>query len=99
MYDSVIIGAGPAGLTAAIYLLRAGKSTLILEKDAFGGQMATSPKIENYPGSESVRGDELADKMVSSVLSLGAGVEVEEALWIEKSGEGIVASAFRGSRN
>ena len=96
MYDSVIIGAGPAGLTAAIYLLRAGKSTLILERDAFGGQMATSPKIENYPGSESVRGDELADKMVSSVLSLGADIEVEEALLIEKSGDGFCVKTVKG---
>lgn len=97
MYDSVIIGAGPAGLTAAIYLLRAGKSVLVLERDAFGGQMALSPKIENYPGCGAVKGAELADRMVSNVLSLGADVEVEEALSIEKSEAGFVVKTSKNS--
>ncbi len=76
MYDIIIIGAGPAGLTAAIYARRAERSVLIIEKEAFGGQMAFSPRIENYPGFEAVSGSELADRMVSQALALGAEVEL-----------------------
>ena len=79
MYDIIIIGAGPAGLTAAIYARRANKSVLLLEKGAFGGQITFSPKIENYPGFESLSGNELADKMVEQALGLGADVEIETA--------------------
>ena len=77
MYDIIVVGAGPAGLTAAIYARRAGKSVLILERDSFGGQIVFSPKVENYPGFESVSGAELADKLVSQALFQGADVEVE----------------------
>ena len=77
MYDIVIVGGGPAGLCAAVYARRANKSVLILEKNAFGGQITFSPKVENYPGFESVSGSELADKLVSQVLTQGADVEVE----------------------
>lgn len=87
MYDIIIIGAGPAGLTAAIYARRAEKSVLIIEKEAFGGQMAYSPKIENYPGFESVSGAELADKMTSQALALGAEVELAEVTSVTE-GEG-----------
>ena len=77
MYDIVIIGSGPAGLTAAIYALRAGKSVLVLEKAAFGGQVTYSPKIENYPAMGQISGNELADKMVDQALSMGADVSLE----------------------
>ena len=83
MYDIIIIGAGPAGLTAAIYARRANKSVLLLEKSVFGGQITFSPKIENYPGFESLSGNELADKMVEQTLGLGADVEIETAIKIE----------------
>ena len=83
MHDVIIVGGGPAGLTAALYALRAGKKVLIIEKNGFGGQMTFSPKIENYPGFESVSGSELADKMVDQVLSQGADVTVEEVVRIE----------------
>ena len=87
MYDILIIGAGPAGLAAAIYARRAGKSTLIIEKETFGGQMNLSPKIENYPGFEEISGMELADKMVEQAISLGAEVELDTVLSIEDKGE------------
>ncbi len=87
MYDIIIVGAGPAGLTAAIYARRAEKSVLIIEKEAFGGQMAFSPCIENYPGFESVSGAELADKMVSQALALGAEIELAEVTALTE-GEG-----------
>lgn len=78
MHDIIIVGAGPAGLTAAIYALRANKTVLILEKSSFGGQMTFSPKIENYPGFLSVSGTELADSLVEQALAQGAEVELEE---------------------
>ncbi len=87
MVDIIIIGAGPAGLTAAIYARRANKSVLILEKSAFGGQIAFSPKVENYPAFESISGSELADKMVDQVLSQGADVEIETVTGVCDKGD------------
>ncbi len=87
MYDLIVIGAGPAGLTAALYARRAEKSVLILEKGAFGGQITFSPKVENYPAFESVSGTELADKMVEQVLAQGADVEVETVTGITDNGD------------
>ena len=78
MKDIIIIGAGPAGLTAAIYAVRAGKSVTVIEKSTFGGQMTFSPKIENYPGFAEISGNELADKMVEQALGLGAEIECAE---------------------
>ena len=87
MYDMIIVGAGPAGLTAAVYARRANKSVLLLDKAAFGGQITYSPKIENYPGFESISGSELADKMVEQALNQGADVEVENVIGIRDNGE------------
>ena len=77
MYDIIIIGAGPAGLTAALYALRAEKSVLVIEKGVFGGQITFSPKIENYPGFAALSGNELADKMMEQVIAHGAEFEME----------------------
>jgi len=87
MYDIVIVGAGPAGLTAAIYARRAGKSVLLLDKGAFGGQITFSPKVENYPGFESVSGSELADHFVEQALYQGADVEVEKVTEVKDLGD------------
>ena len=87
MYDIIIIGGGPAGLTAAVYARRAGKSALVLEKASFGGQITYSPKIENFPSALSISGTELADKMMEQALSQGADIELEEALGVEKNGD------------
>ena len=87
MYDIVIIGSGPAGLTAAIYALRAGKSVLVLEKSAFGGQVTYSPKIENYPAMGQISGNELADKMVDQALTMGADVGLETVTGIRDNGD------------
>jgi len=87
-YDIIIVGSGPAGLTAAIYALRAGKSVLVLEKSAFGGQVTFSPKIENYPGAGTLSGNELADKMLDQVLGMGADVNLEEVTGIKVSDDG-----------
>lgn len=77
MYDIIIVGAGPAGLTAAIYARRAGKTVLVLEKDTFGGQVTFSPKLENYPGFQEISGNELAQRMLEQVLSLGADIDMD----------------------
>lgn len=86
MYDMIIVGAGPAGLTAAIYARRADKSVLVLDKGLFGGQMTFSPKIENYPGFEQISGNELAEKLVSQAIALGAEIDMAEVTAIEKEG-------------
>lgn len=78
VYDIIIIGGGPAGLTAALYARRANKSVLILEKGAFGGQITYSPKVENIPGFLSLSGNEFADHLVEQVLEQGTEVEVCE---------------------
>ena len=77
MYDIIIVGAGPAGLTAAIYARRAGKTVLVLEKDTFGGQVTFSPKLENYPGFQEISGNELAQRMLEQALSLGADIDMD----------------------
>ena len=85
MYDAIIIGCGPAGLTAGIYLARAGKKVLILEKETIGGQMSSSPLIENYPGYEKISGSELALNMYNQAINLGVDIEIEEVLEITKN--------------
>ena len=82
-FDVVIVGGGPAGLTAAIYARRAGKSVLLLEKEGFGGQIASAPKVENFPGLPAVSGAELAERMFSQAEALGARLELEEVLEIQ----------------
>ncbi len=83
MYDIIIIGAGPAGLTAAIYARRAEKSVLVIEKDTFGGQITHSPRVENYPGFLEVSGNELADRLIEQTISQGGMIELDEVLGIE----------------
>lgn len=82
MYDTIIIGGGPAGMTAALYSLRANKKILILEKDSFGGQITYSPLVENYPGTLRMSGDEFADRMLDQITALGAEFELETAVSI-----------------
>lgn len=87
MFDTIIIGCGPSGMTAALYLLRANKSVLLLEKEGIGGQIAESPRLENYPSIPSISGSEFADKLFSQIQDLGAEFEFAEALEIQKEGD------------
>lgn len=87
MYDIVVIGAGPAGLTAALYARRANKSVMVLEKGAFGGQITYSPKVENIPGFASLTGNEFAEKLVDQVLGQGAEVDICEVKEIKDNSE------------
>lgn len=82
-YDIIIIGCGPAGMTSAIYALRSGKSVLILEKESIGGQIASSPLVENYPGYSSISGAELSNNLYEQVLNLGGQIELEEVVEIK----------------
>ena len=85
MYDIIIVGGGPAGLTAAIYALRAGKTVLVVEKNSFGGQIAFSPKVENIPGTKVISGAEFADQLTDQAMALGAEMELEKVVRIEKN--------------
>ncbi len=77
MYDVIIVGGGPAGMTAALYVQRNGKQALVIEKNGFGGQITHSPKVENYPATLSMSGNEFADKMLEQILAQGAEIEFE----------------------
>lgn len=83
MFDVIIIGAGTAGMTAALYLLRAKKKVLILESESFGGQIASSPLVENYPGIAKISGLELANALFNQVEALGATIELEKVTEIQ----------------
>lgn len=98
MHDILIIGGGPAGLTAATYACRAGKSVLVIEKNAFGGQITWSPKVENFPGFVSVSGTELGDKLLEQAMAQGAEVELEEAKEIRREGDGFTVLCDSGMR-
>ena len=88
MYDIIIVGGGPAGLTAAVYALRAGKTVLVIEKNSFGGQIAFSPKVENIPGTIAISGAEFAEALTDQAMNLGAEVELEHVVKVEKAAEG-----------
>lgn len=82
MYDVIVIGCGPAGMTSAIYLARANKKVLIIEKETIGGQIASSPLVENYPGYMSISGSELSNNMFDQVLNLGVSFELDNVVKI-----------------
>ena len=84
MYDIIIIGAGPAGLTAALYALRANKKVLILEARSYGGQIVNAYKIENYPGIPEISGFDYATTLYNQVKALGADFKFETALRIDE---------------
>lgn len=85
MYDIIIIGAGPAGLTAAIYALRANKKVLIFEAKAYGGQIANANLIENYPGIAKISGYDFATNLYNQVKDLGAEFKIETVVRIDEN--------------
>ena len=97
MYDILIVGGGPGGLTAAIYALRAGKSVLVIEKNSFGGQIAFSPKVENIPGTIEISGAAFAEQLTDQAMNLGADVELENVVKAEKV-DGIFSSVSLTTR-
>ena len=84
MYDVIVVGGGPAGMTAALYAVRNGKSALVIEKAGFGGQITHSPKVENIPGFTQLSGNEFADQMLEQILHQGAEIEIETVIEVKK---------------
>ena len=85
MTDIIIVGGGPAGMTAALYAQRNGKTALVLEKHGFGGQITYSPKVENWPGTARMSGNEYADAFLEQILDQGAEVDLTEVVRVEKA--------------
>lgn len=94
MYDIVIVGGGPAGLTAALYALRAEKSVLVIEKNAFGGQIALSHKVENYPAIMSISGMEYADALLAQVTEKGGEIDFGDVTEMEVFDDKVVLDSF-----
>ena len=92
MVDIIIVGGGPSGMSAALYALRSNKSVLILEKENFGGQIANSPRVENYPSIKEISGLDLSDKMFEQITDLGAQFELEDVLKIQKKADKFVVT-------
>ena len=85
MFDIIIVGAGTAGLSAAIYSKRAGRNVLVLEGRAYGGQIINSPEVENYPGIKKISGYEFATNLYEQAAALGADIRYEQVLAIESA--------------
>ena len=97
MYDIIIIGAGPAGLTAALYARRAEKCVLLIEKSTFGGQITHSPRVENYPTQMALSGSELAEKLFEQVIAHGADIELDEVKSVTKCDTGYAVNTENSS--
>lgn len=97
MHDIIIIGAGMAGMTAALYAQRNEKSVLILESDTIGGQIANSPKVENYPTIPSISGSDLANQVFDQVMERGADFELERVESVEKKDNVFVVKTDYGT--
>lgn len=89
MYDIIVIGAGAAGMTSALYALRNSKKVLVLESESLGGQIANSPRLENYPSIKAISGEEFADNLYNQITDLGADLEIEKVVKIEKGDDKI----------
>jgi len=85
MYDLIVIGAGAAGMTSALYALRNGKTVLVLEGESLGGQIAMSPRLENYPSIKEISGEKFADNLYEQITALGAEVEIDRVVGVEKA--------------
>lgn len=84
MYDIIIVGAGPSGLTAALYALRSNKKILVLDAKGYGGQIVNSSRVENYPGMPNVTGFEFATNLYNQVKELGLELKIETVLHISE---------------
>lgn len=87
MTDIAIIGGGPAGLTAAIYAARAGKTVTVFERESMGGQITHAHKVSNYPGFTEISGTELGDKFCAQAMDMGAEIEFTNVESVEKEGD------------
>lgn len=87
MHDIIVVGAGTAGMTAALYALRNGKSVLLLEGECVGGQIANSPRVENFPSVKAISGSDFSDRLCEQIKALGAELSMERAESIEKTAD------------
>ena len=97
IYDIIIIGGGPAGMTAALYARRNGRSVLVIEKNGFGGQITHAPRVENYPGIPVMSGNEYADTLMSQILDHGAEIEFENALSVTRKDKDFLVNTEEGT--
>ncbi len=96
VYDIAVVGAGPAGLTAALYARRAGKRVIVIEKENFGGQITFSPKLENYPSAMAISGAEFAEKLMEQAEAHGAVLEMDNITAVEKAAHGFTLTGEYG---
>jgi len=96
MYDLIIIGGGPAGLTAGIYAVRSGLDTIVLEKSEISGQIALADIVENFPGFSSISGRELMEKYKSHAQEAGVKTKIADVLSIRPEGEKKIVSTDSG---
>ena len=96
MTDIIIVGAGTAGMSAAIYGLRAGKSVLVFEATAYGGQIINTPDIENYPGIAHVSGFDFATGLYNQMMDLGAELKFERVTSVEDAGDKKIVRTANG---
>ncbi len=89
MTDIAVIGGGPAGLTAALYAARAGKTVTVYERECIGGQITRAPQVENYPGTGTVSGLQLGDRMATQAEAAGAGISLTDVQKLVKESSGI----------
>lgn len=87
MYDIIVVGGGPAGMTAALYALRNSKSVLVIEKNGFGGQITYSPRVENYPGTMEMSGNQFADRLMDQIMTHGADLELGKVVSVKDGGQ------------
>ena len=87
MTDIIVVGGGPAGMTAALYAKRNGMTAMVIEKNGFGGQITHSPKVENFPGTLSMSGNEFADRMLDQILAQKVDIEYENVIAVRDEGQ------------
>lgn len=97
IYDAIVIGGGPAGLTAALYLARANNRVLVIEKETFGGQITITSDVVNYPGILKTSGKELTESMRQQAQDFGADFVLAEVQKIEDDGDFKQVKTTRGT--